>query len=150
MGNLQGRVAVIAGGSGGFGEGIAERFLSDGATVWIAARDPARGKKSAEKLGARFHRCDITRSADVKALADLPSREVLFAEFAGAMEYMLGDFAGLLENKLREFVYAMQELVDKGGPFGTGSGGDAAPAEESADEAPAEPAEASADAGEEE
>ena len=76
---------------------------------------------------------------DIKALADLPSREVLFAEFAGALEHMLGDFAGLLDSKLREFVYGMEELVEKGGPGGAGSGDSAAaaPAEESADDAPA-------------
>ena len=70
MGLLDGKVAVIAGGSGGFGEGTAERFISEGATVWIASRDSARGKESAEKLGAHYHPCDITRSADVKSLAD--------------------------------------------------------------------------------
>jgi len=90
---------------------------------------------------------------EIKALADLPSREVLFAEFAGAMEYMLGEFAGGLDAKLREFVYAMQELVDKGGPGGAGNpdAEAAAPAEESADEEqPAEDgAEASADDAEE-
>jgi NAD(P)-dependent dehydrogenase (short-subunit alcohol dehydrogenase family) len=67
---LEGRVAVIAGGSGGFGEGIVVRLRDQGATVWIASRDEARGKESAEKLGARFHPCDITRSEEVKALAD--------------------------------------------------------------------------------
>lgn len=82
---------------------------------------------------------------EVKALADLPSREVMYAEFAGALEHMLGDFAGLLDSKLREFVYAMQELEDKGGPGGAGSG--EAPAEASADDAaPAE--EATADEAE--
>lgn len=78
---------------------------------------------------------------DIKALADLPSREVLFAEFAGALEHMLGDFAGLLDSKLREFVYGMEELVEKGGPGGAGSGDAAAPVEDSADDAaPAEQA----------
>ena len=82
---------------------------------------------------------------EIKALADLPSREVMYAEFAGALEHMLGDFAGLLDSKLREFVYAMQELEDKGGPGGAGSG--EAPAEASADDAaPAE--EATADEAE--
>lgn len=69
MGELEGKVAVIAGGSGGFGEGTVERFRREGATVWIASRDEARGKESADKLGARFHPCDITRSDEVKALA---------------------------------------------------------------------------------
>lgn len=67
--------------------------------------------------------------ADVMALADLPSREQLFAEFAGAMESILADFAGLLDAKLREFGYAMSALIDKGGPGGAGSP-DAAAAEE--------------------
>ena len=69
--------------------------------------------------------------AEIKALAELPSREVLFAEFAGAMEHMLGDFAGLLDNKLREFVGVMEALVEKGGPGGAGNS-----AEEAADDAP--------------
>lgn len=88
---------------------------------------------------------------DIKALADLPSREVLFAEFAGALEHMLGDFAGLLDSKLREFVYGMEELVEKGGPGGAGNGdavaADEAPAEDSADDA-APDAEASDDEAE--
>jgi NAD(P)-dependent dehydrogenase (short-subunit alcohol dehydrogenase family) len=70
MGALEGKVAVIAGGSGGFGEGTVERFRDEGATVWIASRDEARGKESAEKLGALYHPCDITSSTDVKALVD--------------------------------------------------------------------------------
>ena len=70
MGELEGKVAVIAGGSGGFGEGTVERFRREGATVWIASRDETRGRQSAEKLGAKFHPCDITRSDDVKALAE--------------------------------------------------------------------------------
>ncbi len=92
---------------------------------------------------------------EIKALAELPSREVLFAEFAGAMEHMLGDFAGLLENKLREFVGCMEALVEKGGPGGAAEEvpADEAPAEEAAaEQAPGEddPAdEADAASGEE-
>ena len=83
---------------------------------------------------------------DIKALAELPSRDVLFAEFAGAMEHMLGDFAGLLDNKLQEFVGCMEALVEKGGPEAV-TPQDAAPAEASADDAPAD-AEAPADEAE--
>ena len=78
---------------------------------------------------------------EIKALADLPSREVLLAEFAGVMEHMLGDFAGLLDNKLREFVGVMDALIEKGGPTGGGTS-NAAPADATDD---AEPAEADAD-----
>ncbi len=94
-------------------------------------------------------------SADeIKALADLPSREVMLSEFAGAMESILGDFAGVLDSKLQEFVGVMDALIEKGGPSGgSGEAPADAPAEEaSADEAPADeaPAEAAADSGEEE
>ncbi len=67
---LEGQVAVVIGGSGGFGEGIVERFVAEGATVWIAARDETRAAEAAARLGARAFPCDITKSADVKALAD--------------------------------------------------------------------------------
>ncbi len=84
---------------------------------------------------------------EIKALAELPSREVLFAEFAGAMEHMLGDFAGLLDNKLQEFVGCMEALVEKGGPEAVTPQDASAPAEPSADDAPAD-AEAPADEAE--
>ena len=73
---------------------------------------------------------------DIKALADLPSREALLSEFAGVMEHMLGDFAGLLDNKLQEFVGVMDALIEKGGP--TGAGGSADEADAPQDAAPAE------------
>ena len=87
---------------------------------------------------------------EIKALADLPSREVLFAEFAGALEHMLGDFAGLLDNKLQEFVGTMEALVEKGGPGGAGNSSEAAAPDTSEAAAPdsseaAAPKEASAD-----
>ena len=71
---------------------------------------------------------------ELNALAELPSREVLMAEFAGAMEYMLGDFAGLLDAKLREFMYALEELLEKGGPETAEGAASPAPSEASADE----------------
>ena len=86
--------------------------------------------------------------AEIKALAELPSREVLFAEFAGAMEHMLGDFAGLLDNKLREFVGVMEALVEKGGPGGAGNSAEEAAGdsdEEAADDAPQDAAPAEED-----
>ena len=87
-------------------------------------------------------------SADeIKALADLPSRDQMLSEFAGAMESILGDFAGVLDSKLQEFVGVMDALIEKGGPSGGAGTAEAAPA----DEAPADEAAAEAEAsGEEE
>jgi len=109
---------------------------ADAAAVAKALRDFSKTNDSLVIKGGVLDGKALSTD-EIKALADLPSREVLFAEFAGAMEYMLGDFAGVLDNKLREFVYALQELVDKGGPESVTG---VAPAEASADDATEEPA----------
>ncbi len=92
---------------------------------------------------------------DIRALADLPTRDEMYSEFAGAMESMFQDFAGLLDSKMREFSYAMQELLEKG-TLTAGEPEAPAPAEDApsaeADEkteASAAGEEASDDAGEE-
>ena len=120
----------------------ADGSKGDPAAVAKALKEYAKSNEALVLKGGVLDGNPLTVD-DIKALADLPSREVLFAEFAGALEHMLGDFAGLLDSKLREFVYGMEELVEKGGPGGAGSdsGEAAAPAEESADDAaPAEDA----------
>lgn len=71
---------------------------------------------------------------DIKALADLPSRETLLSEIAGLFAAPMQQFASLLDAVPRSFVYALQALIDKGGA-GTA---EAAPAEAPADDAPAE------------
>ena len=121
----------------------ADGTAGDPAAVAKALRDYAKGNDALVIKGGLLDGAALSQD-DIKALADLPSREVLLSEFAGAMEYILGDFAGVLDAKLREFVYAMDELIDKGGPSGAGSAG----AEATADDADAEvasPVEASAD-----
>jgi len=130
----------------------ADGSAGDAAAVAKALKEYAKSNDALVLKGGVLDGNPLTVE-EIKALADLPSRDVLFSEFAGAMESMFQDFAGGLDNKLREFVYAMQELVDKGGPGGAGNpdapeAADEAPAEESADEE--QPAEATADAGEEE
>jgi NAD(P)-dependent dehydrogenase (short-subunit alcohol dehydrogenase family) len=68
--DLEGRVAVVAGGSMGFGEKIAERLIADGVSVVIAARDRERLESTAKRLGASPFVCDIAESESVRALAD--------------------------------------------------------------------------------
>lgn len=115
---------------------------ADAAAVAKALRDFTKDNQALVIKGGVLDGRSITTD-EITALAELPSREVLFAEFAGAMEYMLGDFAGVLDNKLREFVYALQELLDKGGPESVAG---VAPAETSADEDVASDASDSTDA----
>jgi NAD(P)-dependent dehydrogenase (short-subunit alcohol dehydrogenase family) len=70
MGSLEGRRAVVIGGSSGFGEQIAERFAAEGARLVLAARGRERLLPVAERLGALAVACDITDYAAVQALAE--------------------------------------------------------------------------------
>ena len=95
----------------------------------------------------------VLSADDIKALAELPSRDVLLSQIAGLLQAPLADFVGLLDAVPRDFSYALQALIDKGG---AGEAGAAAPAEASddssddaAEDAAEEPAEATAEASEE-
>ena len=98
-------------------------------------------------------RIAVRSADDIKALAEHPSRDVLLAQIAGLLQAPLAEFVGLLDAVPREFSYALQALIDKGG---AGEAGAAAPAEASddssdddaAEEAAEEPAEATAEATE--
>ncbi len=69
---LEGKVAVITGGTSGIGARTAEVFVANGARVVIAGRRQDRGEKLAHKLGdaASFIRTDVSIESDVRAMVD--------------------------------------------------------------------------------
>jgi NAD(P)-dependent dehydrogenase (short-subunit alcohol dehydrogenase family) len=71
MSQLQGKVAVILGAAArdNMGQRIARRFTAEGARVVVAGRDAAALKVLAAELGGVAATCDITRKADLEALA---------------------------------------------------------------------------------
>jgi NAD(P)-dependent dehydrogenase (short-subunit alcohol dehydrogenase family) len=71
MASINGKVAVILGaaGAGNMGQTIARRFAAEGAKVLVAGRGAANLKALAGELGGDHCVCDITRSAEVAALA---------------------------------------------------------------------------------
>lgn len=71
MGALNGKVAIVTGGTSGIGERIAEVFVEEGGSVVVAARRQEEGDKLAKRLGLRFIRADVSREDDVKAMIDL-------------------------------------------------------------------------------
>ncbi len=76
MNRLQGKVAVITGGTSGFGFAIAELFTLEGAAVVIAGRNKEKGADAVEKIkkatgkDVTFIQCDVTREKDVKTLGE--------------------------------------------------------------------------------
>jgi len=70
MGALDGKVAIVTGGTSGIGEKIVEFFVAEGAKVVVAARRQDEGRALEKRLGVRFVRTDVAIEADVKAMVD--------------------------------------------------------------------------------
>jgi NAD(P)-dependent dehydrogenase (short-subunit alcohol dehydrogenase family) len=70
MRRLEGKTAIVVGGSSGFGLDIAERFVAEGASVLIAARGEERLEAAARSLGVPWRVCDAASSAELKTLAE--------------------------------------------------------------------------------
>ena len=60
-GRLTGRTALVIGAARGIGEGIAQRFVEEGARVMIADTEVDVGKETARRLGEAFVETDISR-----------------------------------------------------------------------------------------
>ena len=69
---LQNKTAIVTGGASGFGAGIAERFVSEGARVMIADINEAAAREMAAQLGTAVvaHAVDVADSAGVKSMLD--------------------------------------------------------------------------------
>ena len=66
--DLTGRVAVVTGGNGGIGLGMAGGLARAGARVVLAGRNQAKGEAAAASLGEGcvFVAADVTSKADVR------------------------------------------------------------------------------------
>lgn len=70
MGILDGKVAVVAGGTSGIGAGIAALFVAEGASTIVASPFAEEGEALAATLGAKacFFKADVAEEAAVAAL----------------------------------------------------------------------------------
>jgi len=126
----------------------------DVSAVAKALRDFARANPNLVVKGGVVG-SGLLSASDINVLADLPSRDTLLAQFAGALAAPLQQLAGLVQALPRNLAYGFSALIDQrqaGGETLTPAEAEPAPAEPEAEAAPAEPeaeaapAEASAEA----
>ena len=72
---LKDKVAIVTGGASGFGEGIARRFAGEGARVVIADLNADAAKTLAREIDGVAVTADISRGADVRALAEKTAKQ---------------------------------------------------------------------------
>ena len=111
-GRLEGKVAVITGGTSGIGEATVRLFVQEGARVVFSGRSEEAGTALATELGpsARFVRADVTREADVKATIDLAVEA--FGRLDNLFNNAGGPTRGGIEDvTVEQFHYAMDLLL---------------------------------------
>jgi NAD(P)-dependent dehydrogenase (short-subunit alcohol dehydrogenase family) len=72
MGRLEGKTAIITGGSSGIGAATVRLFAEEGARVLIADAQPERGEALASELGDAvvFRKVDVTREEDLQTAVE--------------------------------------------------------------------------------
>lgn len=111
-GRLEGKVAVITGGTSGIGAATAEVFAAEGAKVVIAGRSEEKGAKIAERLGENviYQKCDVTREEDIKTLVDAAVKK--FGRLDCMFNNAGGPDRGTLETvTMEDFDYSLRLLL---------------------------------------
>ena len=96
MGQLDGKTALVTGGTSGIGLATAQRLADEGAEVFITGRDRTRLDAAAASIGAHGVQSDISKPEDLDILVTEIAKhgkglDVVFANAGG------GDFATLVE-----------------------------------------------------
>jgi len=104
MGQLDGKIALVTGGTSGIGLATAQRFAAEGAYVFITGRDRARLDEATATIGdnARGVQGDISNPDDLDTLAaEIGAHgkglDVIFANAGG------GDFATLADVTVQHY-----------------------------------------------
>jgi 3-oxoacyl-[acyl-carrier protein] reductase len=73
---LAGKVAVVTGAGGGFGDGIARLFAREGAKVVVADINPVAAEKVAAEIGGIAIAGDVSQGPDVQAMVDAAVKQL--------------------------------------------------------------------------
>lgn len=118
-------IAVVTGAGQGLGRASAERLARDGHEVVVLDLDLDRARATAEAVGGRAHRCDVTdRDAVVAVAAELPACSALVNNagiwrFQSILEMAPADARAVIEVNVLGVVWCTQAFV----PLMRASGG---------------------------
>ncbi|WP_037306828.1 SDR family oxidoreductase [Ruegeria halocynthiae] len=88
---LNGKTVVVTGAAQGIGEGLAERFSSEGATVVCSDIDLTGAQQVARAIGGHALECDVSHEDNVKALIETVEDTIapidLFCANAGILTF---------------------------------------------------------------
>ncbi|WP_326658813.1 SDR family NAD(P)-dependent oxidoreductase [Streptomyces sp. NBC_00385] len=96
--SLEGRVAIVTGAGDGIGAAVARRLAAEGARVVVAELNEETGRATAEQIGGRFVRTDVSDKAQVLAMVDTAVRERGTVDILVNNAWGAGD-VGRVENK---------------------------------------------------
>lgn len=131
MSRLDGKVALITGGTSGIGESTAELFVREGAQVVIVGRSEEKGQALATRLGdaALYARADVTKEADIARSVELTVEkfgklDILFNNAGGPAGAGIDDITSeqidygvhlLLSSVILGIRYAVEPMKANGG-----------------------------------
>jgi 3(or 17)beta-hydroxysteroid dehydrogenase len=103
---VEGKVAVVTGGSRGVGRAVAKRLVQEGASVIITDINAEAGETTAAEIGARFVPQDVANEKDWQQL-----RELLEGEF-GKLHILINNAAMLRSaNPVEETLVGWQQMM---------------------------------------
>jgi 3-oxoacyl-[acyl-carrier protein] reductase len=125
MGFLEGKVALVTGGSRGIGRGVVEGLAAEGATVALTARDAKAAAQAAREIGGRTLglACDVRSQEQVAEMfrrldeaaggPDILVNNAGIGIFGAVAEMDPADWRAVIETNLNGVFYCCHEAVPR-------------------------------------